>query len=78
MSSQAPISLVLADDHRLFREGLAELITTNGGFVVLGHAETGYSAVDLVEQLGPDLLLLDIRIPGPGPDRVIDEVVSRG
>jgi DNA-binding NarL/FixJ family response regulator len=63
-----PLSVVLADDHTLFREGLAELIGLDRGFTVLGHAETGNQAVELAVGLRPDLLLLDVRMPGAGPD----------
>ncbi|WP_377268741.1 response regulator [Peterkaempfera sp. SMS 1(5)a] len=72
-----PLSVVLADDHTLFREGLAELIGLDRGFTVLGHAETARQAIDLAVELRPDLLLLDVRMPGAGPDTVIDEVVQR-
>jgi DNA-binding NarL/FixJ family response regulator len=68
------LSLVLADDHTLFREGLAELIGLEDGFTVLGHADTGHQAIDLTVRLRPDLLLLDVQMPGPGPDAVIDQV----
>ena len=67
-------SVLLADDHTLFREGLAELIGMDSGFVVVGHADTGYAAVDLVDRLRPDLLVLDAQMPGPGPEAVIDQV----
>jgi DNA-binding NarL/FixJ family response regulator len=73
----APLSLVLADDHTLFREGLAELIGLDPGFTVAGHADTGTAAVAAAERLRPDLLLLDLHMPGPGPDTVIEQVAHR-
>ncbi|MGW1022908.1 response regulator [Streptomyces sp. NPDC002577] len=73
----SPLSLVLADDHTIFREGLAELIGLDPGFTVAGHADTGTAAVAAAERLRPDLLLLDLQMPGPGPDAVIEEVARR-
>jgi DNA-binding NarL/FixJ family response regulator len=67
-------SVLLADDHTLFREGLAELIGLDTGFVVVGQAETGYAALDLVDRMRPDLLILDAQMPGPGAEAVIEQV----
>ena len=57
------ISLVIADDHELFRKGLRQLCEVNGGFVVLAEAGTGVEALQAVRQHRPDVALLDIRMP---------------
>ena len=57
------IRLVIADDHRLFRQGLRQICETVGGFEVVGEAENGREAVDLVYELEPDVILMDINMP---------------
>jgi len=58
-----PIRVLLADDHRLFRQGLRQLCEIKGGFLVVGEAENGEQAVRLARQLKPDVILMDIRMP---------------
>jgi DNA-binding NarL/FixJ family response regulator len=57
--------IVLADDHALFRDGVSSLLLAWGHDVV-GVAADGASCVDLVADLRPDLVLMDIRMPGMG------------
>src|SRR3954447_4247958 len=59
-----PIRLVLADDHPIVLAGLAHLLDADGGFVVLAQASTGEAAVAAVRQHRPDVLVLDLRMPG--------------
>jgi DNA-binding NarL/FixJ family response regulator len=59
----APIRLLIADDHRLFRQGLRQICETVGGFVVVGEAENGREAVHLARQLKPDVILMDVSMP---------------
>jgi DNA-binding NarL/FixJ family response regulator len=59
-----PIRIVLADDHALVREATAELLERAGGIQVLGQAANGPEALRLVEALRPDVLLLDLAMPG--------------
>jgi DNA-binding NarL/FixJ family response regulator len=63
-ANQGPIKILLADDHRLFRQGLREICETKGGFIVVGEADNGQEAVDLARQLQPDIILMDIQMPG--------------
>lgn len=56
------IRLLLADDHRMLREGLRRSMTDEG-FDVVGEAENGEEAVRLVEELGPDVVLMDVSMP---------------
>ena len=63
-------TVVIADDHPIVVKGLRVLLPS-AGFKVLGDANTARSCVALVERLRPDLLLLDLRMPGrPGPGRL--------
>ncbi|GAA2266038.1 response regulator transcription factor [Nonomuraea roseoviolacea subsp. roseoviolacea] len=59
-----PISVALVDDHTLFREGLREILESFGGMDVVGEAGDSGSAIALVEDTEPDVVLLDVEIPG--------------
>lgn len=57
------IRIVLADDHRIMREGLRSLMEKEADVQVIGEAETGQQALELVTQLKPDVVLMDIGMP---------------
>lgn len=57
------VRVLIADDHPLFRDGIASLLSARD-YVVVGQAGNGAQAVKLVEELHPDLVLMDIRMPG--------------
>jgi DNA-binding NarL/FixJ family response regulator len=58
------IRVLIADDHKLFRQGLISLMNTRDDMVeVVGEAETGEEAIRLAERLHPDVLLMDIYMP---------------
>ena len=57
------VRVLLADDHPLFRDGISSLLSARG-YVVVGQAANGAEAVRLVGELRPDLVLMDIRMPG--------------
>ena len=61
-----PIRLVVVDDHALFRAGLISLLGEIPNFQVIGEAEDGSMALDLVKIAHPDVLLLDVNMPGMG------------
>ena len=61
---EAPIRVVLAEDHALVREGTAEPLERAGGIRVVGQAANGIEALQLVQTLQPDVLLLDLALPG--------------
>jgi two-component system, NarL family, nitrate/nitrite response regulator NarL len=60
------IHVVIADDHTLFREGLAGIIDGTEDFEVVGQAGNMQEAVQLARDLLPDIILLDIDMPGSG------------
>ena len=61
-----PIRVVLADDHPIYREGVARTLTDAGGIEVVGQASDGEAAARVTEDLAPDLVLLDISMPRGG------------
>lgn len=56
--------MLLVDDHALFREGLAGIIAAQADFEVIGEANDGIEAVIMAKELHPDLILMDIQMPG--------------
>ena len=60
---EAPIRVVLADDHAEFRLGVREMLATDGGIVVVGEVENGAQAVALAREVRPDVVVLDLVMP---------------
>jgi len=58
------IRVLLADDHALFRRGVANLLAAEGGFDVVGEAVDGHQALEMARELMPDVVLMDISMPG--------------
>ena len=63
-SVRTPIRLLLADDHAVMRSGLANMLNVNPAFRVVGEADDGATALALYRKLRPDVLLLDVSMPG--------------
>jgi NarL family two-component system response regulator YdfI len=57
------IRLLIADDHLIVRQGLRLILETEQGFELIGEAVDGVEAVQLAEQLQPDVILMDLRMP---------------
>ena len=58
-----PLTVLIADDHPLFRKGLRTLLTTLPDVAVVGEAAGGREAVRLAEQLQPNVVLMDLQMP---------------
>lgn len=59
-----PYSIVLVDDHRIMRDGIKAILQHGGEFEILGEADNGVDAVRICKELKPDLVLMDIALPG--------------
>jgi DNA-binding NarL/FixJ family response regulator len=73
----APIKLLIADDHPVVRDGLSAMFAREPGFEVLGEASDGAEAVRLAQSLGPDVVLMDLRMPGMDGLTAITELARR-
>src|SRR5262245_55552945 len=56
--------VLIADDHRLIAEGIRKALEETGDFEVVGEANTGSQVLPLVRRTSPDLVILDLRMPG--------------
>ncbi len=65
-TQEEPIRVLLVDDHRLFREGVASLLERADDIVLAGEAATGEEAIRLADELLPDVVLMDLKMPGMG------------
>ena len=72
-----PIRVLIADDHALVRAGIRALVEKIEGVVVVGEAGKGSEALELVRQLKPNLMLLDITMPDGGGFEVLDQITKK-
>ena len=70
-------TVVLADDHPIVRQGLRTLLEAEGDFAVIGEEAVGLKVVELVERLRPNVLLLDVRLPGLNGLEITRQMVQR-
>lgn len=66
METQAPIKVLLVDDHGMVRKGLLTFLNNTEDILVIGEARDGWEAVDLCERLLPDVVLMDLIMPELG------------
>jgi len=59
-----PIKVLIADDHPIFREGLAAVLSTQNNLQLVGEASNDLEAIVRAEELQPNVILMDIMIPG--------------
>ncbi len=65
---------MIADDHLVVREGLKLILETEEDFELVGQAQDGATAVQLAREVEPDLILMDLRMPGMGGIEAIERI----
>jgi DNA-binding NarL/FixJ family response regulator len=73
-----PIRLLIADDHPVVRDGLSGMFAPDPGFEVVGEAADGAEAVRLAKACKPDVILMDLRMPGMDGLTAITELAKQG
>ena len=61
---RTPIGVMIVDDQEVFRRSAGEVVEATPGFALVGEAASGEDALALAATLSPDLILLDVRMPG--------------
>src|SRR3954452_10575127 len=72
----SPIRTLLADDHTMFRQGIREMLATDENIEVVGEAENGQEALELIKETLPDVLILDVDMPVMGAREVLEHLVG--
>jgi RNA polymerase sigma factor (sigma-70 family) len=73
----APIKVVIADDHALFRDGLRKLLSVEKDILVVGEAANGDEVGKIVERMRPDIMLLDLKMPKGDVVQNLLEIAAR-
>ncbi len=71
------ITILLVDDHAIVRMGFKMLIEAEEGIKVIGEAESGEIAIKLFQELKPDIIVMDITMPGIGGLEAIDRIMAK-
>jgi DNA-binding NarL/FixJ family response regulator len=77
MTSQEPIRVVLADDHAMVREALAQILNESGRIQVVGQAADGAEALAVAAETKPNVMVLDYTMPKLGATAVIETLLNR-
>ncbi|MFE3634097.1 response regulator transcription factor [Streptomyces cellostaticus] len=74
--TQSAIRVVLADDERMVRTALRAILSAETGIEVVGEAATGAQAVSVVREVRPDVVLMDVRMPGTDGIRTTERILA--
>ena len=72
------IRVIIADDHRIFRQGLAGLLADDPDIELLGEAGNGVEALRLIRELRPDVAVLDVSMPRPDGIEIARQIIDEG
>jgi two-component system response regulator DegU len=68
-----PIRVLLADDHAMFRDSLGKLLRGKAGIQIVGQASNGSECIEMLGKLKPDILLIDLHMPGKDGLEVLEQ-----
>ncbi len=71
------IRIMLVDDHLLFREGMSSLLSRDERFEILSEADDGETALEIVEDALPDIILMDVKMPGMGGIEATQKLLTK-
>ena len=74
---EKPTTIIIIDDHALFRKGVSQMISTDSEFMVIGEAASGEEGLLLVENLKPDLVLIDLNMKGMNGLQVLTQIKDK-
>ena len=74
---QTKLRVLIADDHPIFRKGLLQAVGSDNAIEIVGEAGDGQEALRLVDELKPDVAILDIEMPGLNGLQVAEEIIKR-
>ena len=77
MAETEPIDVVIVDDHPVYRDGLAMLLGSMDGFTVVATAADGRAAIEAIDACQPDVVVMDVQMPGLDGIAATREIVSR-
>ena len=72
----SPVRLLIVDDHHIFREGLKSLLESEEDILIAGEAGDGHQAIEMVKSLNPDVVLMDINMPGMNGIQTTREILK--
>lgn len=75
--SESPYSVIIADDHPIFRQGLVKIVENTNDFKLVGEAGDGLEALKLIEEKRPDIIVADISMPSMDGLAVIRALVDK-
>ena len=73
-----PIRIIIADDHKMVREGIRQLLELDGEIIVAAEADDGVQCMEMIKEYQPDVLLLDINMPNKNGLEVLREIKNQG
>lgn len=75
--SKLPIRIMLVDDHALFRDGIVSLLKRDERFEIVAMADNGETALEIIEKVNSDIILMDIQMPGIGGIEAARRILSK-
>ena len=72
------LNIIIADDHPLFRAGVKQTISSINGVTIIGEAEDGAMAIKQINELLPDIAIIDLKMPGKSGLEILTELSGTG